>query len=291
MALASRTLAMRLTALLTLLAFGCATARQPQPGVTSEVPSPSARIALAEPELELWMEGTRPVDPQESARTLDESREALSRALEGRGLDDVSEPSQLLVVRAREIARTGERKAAQVWSAVGIVVVVVAVVVAAVLLSRSKSSSGGSRGARAAVPATPRVGPVARAPLFVPRPYVPPPPIGVSVGFDVVVPVAPVMPVPYADPEPRLSARGWFDGDEVEMTAELVDPGTGAVSWRRTVRAGIDPRDANAVSALLDKALWGMSFGQRQGAAGPSARAADGALPHVVRHSSSVAAG
>ncbi len=261
---------MRLVALLTLLAFGCATARQPQPVAPNEQPPP-ARVGLAEPELELWMEGTRSIDPQESARTLDESREALSRALEGRGLDGVKDPEQLLVVRAREIARTGERKSAQLWSKIGIVVVVVAIVVVAVLLTRSKSSSG-SRGGRAAVPAGSRGVPVARAPRFVPRPYPPPPPIGVSLGLDVVVPIGPVAPVPYADmQESRLASRGWFDGDEVELTLELADPVTGAVSWHRTLREGIDPRDANAVAALVDRALAGMPFGGRQRPLAPPA--------------------
>jgi hypothetical protein len=73
-----------------------------------------------------------------------------------------------------------------------------------------------------------------------------------------------VAPLPYPDPgESRLASRGWFDGDEVELSVELADPRTGDVSWRRTVREGIDPRDPVAVSALLDKALWGMPFGQR----------------------------
>ncbi len=271
-AFASRVIAMRLTALLTFLAFGCATVRQPLPEMFPA--PPAARIAVAEPELELWMEGTHPVDPQESARALEQSREALSRALEGRGLDDVSDPEQLLVVRAREIARTGERKNAQIWSAVGIVVVVVGIVIAAVLLSRSKSSSGGSRGNRAAAPARPRGAPVARAPRIVPRPYLPPPPIGVSVGLSVVVPVGPVAPLPDVDPgESRLASRGWFDGDEVELTVELADPTTGAVSWRRTVREGVDPRDASALSALVDKALAGVPFGRKQDSPRPSASA------------------
>lgn len=264
-ALALQTFAMRVIALLTLLAFGCAAARPPQPIVVSEMAVPPPRVALAEPELELWMEGTHPVDPQESARALEQSRDALSVALEGRGLDDVQEPEQLVVVRAREIARTDERKTAQTWSYVGIVVVVVGIVIAAVLLSKS-SSSRGSKAGRVATPAAPRFGPVRPGPRFVPRPYVPPPPIGVSIGLNVVVPVGPVAPIPYAAAgDPLLGSRGWFDGDAVELTVELVDATTGAVSWSRTVREGTDPRDANAVSRLLDRALWGMPFGQRQG--------------------------
>jgi hypothetical protein len=272
-----------LTALLTLLAFGCATARQ-QPAIVQTAQAPPPRVALAEPVLELWMEGTRPVDPQESARALEQGREALSRALEGRGLDDVSDPEQLLVVRARAIARTEERKSAQVWSAVGIVVVIVGIVIAAVVLSRSKSSSGGSRGSRPALPAGTRGAPFARPHRVVPRPYVPPP-IGVSLGFNVVVPVVPIAPVPYADPvESRLESRGWFDGDEVELTLELADPRTGAVSWQRTVREGIDPRDEKALTALVDRALADMPFGHRQ-----VARAAAGGVLHPLPPEASAA--
>ncbi len=103
----------------------------------------------------------------------------------------------------------------------------------------------------------------------------PPPPIGVSIGLNVLVPVGPVAPVPYAEPEPsRLASRGWFDGDEVELTVELADPTTGAVSWSRTIREGVDPRDAGALEKLVDRALWGMPFGQRRGGLDLSASAA-----------------
>jgi hypothetical protein len=89
------------------------------------------------------------------------------------------------------------------------------------------------------------------------------------VGLNVVVPIAAAGPVPYLDPvESRLASRGWFDGDEVELTVELADPATGAVSWQRTLREGIDPRDAKALSALVDRALAGMPFGQKQSVQG-----------------------
>ncbi len=250
---------MRTVALLTLVAFGCATAR-PVPLVPSL--APAGRVALAEPELELWMEGTRPVDPKESARALEASRAALAQAVADRGLDGVSAPDQLLVVRARAIKRTDERRSAQVWSAVGIVVVAVAIVVTAILLSRSGSKSSGGKAHTAAPAGGVRV-PV-RGARPVPRIYSPPPAVGVYLGFQVAVPLGPLPPPPGAQPiDARLEERGWFDGDEVELTVELADPATGAVSWGRTLREGVDPTDPGAVSALLDHALDGLPFGQR----------------------------
>jgi hypothetical protein len=250
---------MRTTALVTVLAFGCATARPAPPGP----PAPAiGRVALAEPQLELWMEGTRPIDPKESARALAASRVALAEAVAGRGLDGVAEPEQLLVVRSRAIKRTDERKRAQVWSAVGIVFVVVAIVVAVVLLARSGSKSGGppkphavrAQTAGARVPARP-VRPVHRLSA---------PPLGVYMGLAVAVPAEPLSPPPGApSSDALLAGRGWFDGDAVELTVELADPETGTVSWRRTLSEGVDPADPAALSAMVDRALAGLPFGSR----------------------------
>ncbi len=263
---------MRRVALLTCLAFACATARQRVPG-SDELPPPPQRIALVEPQLELWMEGTRPVDPAEEARTLAQSREALASALDGRGLD-AADPEALLVVRARAVARTGERRTAQVWSAVGIAVVVVAVVVAAVLLSRSGGRSSRGGGSRGALPA-PALGPGPRPVYFAPRPYAPPPiGFGLFVGLEVAVPVEPPPPLLGLPPtDAWLASRSWFDGDEVELSAELQDPATGAVRWHRTVRGGVDPRDPGALAGLVDEALAGLPFGQRGAPAAPPAEA------------------
>jgi hypothetical protein len=259
---------MRTAALVTLLAFGCATARPPAAEVLAPPgPAPGqASIGLAEPDLELWMEGTKAIDPRESAQTLDLARSALSEALSHRGLE-ASDPEQLLVVHAREIAVTQERKSAQVWSAVGAVVAVVAVVVIAIIAAtRGRGSSRGSSSlSHAPVAAPAHAG--ARVPgrvAYVPRPYAPPPPIGVSVGFNVMVPLGPV-PMDPGLPriESRLSSRGWWDGDEVELTLELVDPRTGQVSWQRVVREGVDPRDPKAMTSLVDRALADVSFGVR----------------------------
>jgi hypothetical protein len=253
-----------LTALVTLLCFGCATVHEPAPAAYQPPPGPAPRVALAEPELELWMEGTKAVDPGETAQALEASRTALGDAVSGRGLDG-PDADQLLVVRSRAIKRTAERKRAQVWSVVGIVVVVVAAVVAIVLLSRSGSHGGrhGTGGAHGAVPAggAPVVVP------YAPRYYAPPPPIGVSIGLSVVVSSpspGPGAPSPGVPPmEERLRSRSWFDGDEVELSVEIVDARSGVPSWRRIVREGIDPGDAAAVTGLLDRALEGLPFGAR----------------------------
>jgi hypothetical protein len=252
---------MKRVALLTLLTFGCATVRPPAEGLPVPPPPVPQRLALAEPQLELWMEGTRDVDPRESAAALAASKEALSRALDGRGLDD-EDPDAIVVVRARAIARTGERRSAQTWSAVGIVVGIVFVIVAAIVLSKSGGKKGppSSRAAHAAVPAPSGAG-VGRA---LPGPYAPrfarPPAVGFFVGVNVIVPVGQYAPSPVPGVEPTdawLARRGWFDGDEVELTVELTDPATGEVRQRHIVREAVDPRDGDAVSRLVDRALAG----------------------------------
>ncbi len=254
------------TTFATLLCFGCVTVRQPVPGGWAPPPAaPAPRIVLAEPELELWMEGTKAVDPQESSRALEASRAALSQAVAGRGLDGPA-GDQLLVVRSRAIKVTDERRSAQVWSTVGIVFAIVAVVVLAVIASRSGSRSRGPGGvAHGAVPAG-GGGAGFRPGYYAPRYYAPPPPIGIFIGFNVMIPPpGPWAPPPGLPPmEQRLSSRGWFDGDEVELTVEIVDAGSGAPSWRRVLREGVDPGDPGAMTGLLDKALAGLPYGQRE---------------------------
>jgi hypothetical protein len=84
------------------------------------------------------------------------------------------------------------------------------------------------------------------------------------VGFNVAVPVGPPPPLVGLPPtEAWLASRGWFDGDEVELSVELQDPVTGDVRWHRTVRGGADPRDPNALGGLLEQALAGLPFGHR----------------------------
>lgn len=260
---------MRRVALVTCLAFACATGRQVVPGSDAFAPPP-LRVALAEPELDLWMEGTHAIDPGEEAQALDLSRAALAAALDGRGLD-APDPEAVLVVRARAVARTEERKSAQVWSAVGIVFVVAAIIISTVFLSRSSSRAG--RPAGHGVAPAPPPGFAARPPPYLaPRPYAPPPPVGFGmfIGLEVAVPVQPAPPLLGLPPtDAWLASRGWWDGDEVELSAELQDPATGAVRWHRTVTSGVDPRDPAAMAALVDAALEGLPFGRRAPPAGP----------------------
>ena len=58
----------------------------------------------------------------------------------------------------------------------------------------------------------------------------------------------------------------------MELSAELVDPQTGDVRWRRALREGIDVRDAKGMRALVDRALEGAPLGQR-GASKPQPEA------------------
>ncbi len=263
---------MRRVALLTLLAFGCATVRQPVAPVwlgtnAGEATPLTTRI---EPDLELWMEGTGPIDEGEAAHARDASQEALSRAIADHGLDAAA-GDDLVLVRARGVVRTQERKNAQLWSVIGIVVTVVVIVVAVIL--STKSHSGSKAPSHAAVPAPPRVPPAhpRGAPLPArPGPYAPafvaPPPAPVPFQLDVQLwteiplyeapPPPPVEPPPWGTPTDEwIAARGWFDGEELELMVTVVEKTTGSIRWANTVRKHVDPRDAEGVSRLLGEAL------------------------------------
>jgi hypothetical protein len=276
---------LRRIAVVTALCFGCATARPPTVMPLPLAGAPPVRVALAEPTLELWMEGTRAPSEQESSEALARSRTALARELEGRGgFEDgrVAEPDALLAIHARAVARTSERRQAQIWSVVG-VVAVVAIVVAAIVLTRDggKARRGGAFPVGRVGPAPSpwrgtRYAPAAPSPFF----------FGWAVGLNVAVPLGPSgpsslpaegWPPPEAGaalepgPDPLLDPRGWLDGDEVELVAELVDPRSSEVRWRRALREGADPRDERAMAALVDRLLAGEPFGQRQAGQRPVA--------------------
>lgn len=253
-------------ALATLFFFGCATVQRapvPQAG-------PVQRVALAEPELELWMEGTAPgpIDPAESARSLAAARAALAGALDGRGFAAGGEADQVLVVRAAAVVRAEERRGRQTAATIGAVLLVVAVIAILVAASRNGGGRGHGRGAgHVAAPAPPRGGggpgprfhpPVYRRPLYpAPWPWW-------GFGIHVHVPVAPmaVVPgpggVPYGAPTlpARLAGRGFWDSDEVELVLELRDARDGRMIWTRATRAEVDVRDAARLRQALDRALW-----------------------------------
>jgi hypothetical protein len=284
---------MRRAALVTVLCFGCATGRPPTVGPLPLLGAPPARVALAEPTLELWMEGTHAPSEVESAEALERSRTALARALEGRGgvvVDGTDEPDALLAIHARAVARTGERRSAQIGSVVAGVIAFVAVVVVVIVLS---TRNGGKSHGTGAFPAPARVAPAPgpwRGPAY--QPAAPPPFFfGWAVGLQIDVPLAPAGPPAAAvdppaasapEPDPLLDARGWLDGDEVELVAELVDPRTSQTRWRRALRETVDPRDERAMRRLVDRLLDHMPLAPRGVGAEQPPRPSPDASPEPV---------
>lgn len=253
-----------LVALATFLCFGCETVR-PRPAAPAP---PPLRVALAEPILDLWVEGAGGVEPAETEEALSRARAALGSALDGRGFVAAADAGHLLVVREQAVTRTTGRRQQQAAAVAGIVLLVVAVVVLVAIASRGNSRSpgpapvGGVGGAvgRAAPPRL--AAPLPRVPLGPPAPW-----FGWSldVGFRFPVPVAgpPVRPPePAPTLEGRLGARGFFAGDETELVLELRDLATGATVWARRASGNADPRDPAAVRALLDRAAWDQAWAQ-----------------------------
>jgi hypothetical protein len=162
---------LRRIAVLTALVFGCATTRVPVSSLGE--PAPVERGAIAEPQLELWVEGGEAISPADKVEALERSRAALAAALEGRG--GAAEGQDLvLYVRERAVARTDGRRHDQALAVTGIVVgavVIAAVVVLAVVAggkggggslpkgggSGPKLGSHGSASAPVPIPAPPRV--------------------------------------------------------------------------------------------------------------------------------------
>jgi hypothetical protein len=245
-------------ALPTLFFFGCQTVQvQAGPGLAT-LPQAPARVALAEPELDLWLEGSGQVTPQEIDQGLRGARAALASALEGRGFAPADQAEQVLVVRSQGVARTESRRNAQTAAVLGIVLVV-AIIVVAIVASQHGDRGGGPRPAHVAG-APGRAGP---RPVY-PRPaygYGPPAPWfgwGFFFGVDIHTPVAapaPYPPVVAPTLESRLATRGYFAGDETEVALELHDARTGQILWSRLARDEVDPRDAREVRVLVDRMI------------------------------------
>lgn len=192
--------AVKRIAILTLLAFGCATVRVPVAplGQPSDAPG-----TVAPPLTELWLESSEEVPPEEARNAEAQARAALASALEGREIpsDAAGASDAVLFVRERAVALTGARRKQQAWAKVGIVAgVVVVIAVAVVALTRGGNSQAPSAKApKPTTPVKPRAVPVSpavrpppslgrAAPLRPGRVYSPSP---VFVGFSVNFWVAP----------------------------------------------------------------------------------------------------
>jgi hypothetical protein len=173
---------LRAIAVLTALAFGCATVRVPAGQIADPIP---VRDGVAEPQVALVIEDSKGVDPAESARATQAARAALAAAGAEQGAVD---GNAILVVRAQGVTRTPSRRSDQRLAVAGIVagaVVVVAAAVVAVIATRGKGS-GGSRVPKPAPKA-------AAAPASAPRPSPAPAPRGAP---------APVRAAPSPAPSP-----------------------------------------------------------------------------------------
>jgi hypothetical protein len=272
-------------ALATLFFFGCQTVQvRAGPGLPPAPAAPPPRVALAEPELDLWLEGNEQVTSQETAEGLRAARAALGAALDRQGFVPTGEADEVLVVRAQGVARTAGRRSAQVGAVVGIVLVVAAIVV--LIATSGHGDRGGARahpaGRGRAIPAHPGYGRPAYG-------YGPPAPwFGIGFAWGLHVPMGEPPPYPPAivpTLESRLSSRGFFAGDETEIALELRDARTGEVVWSRAARQEIDPRDAGAVRALVDQMLQPEPWAQALLAPGapPSGPTAPRAVPPPPR--------
>ena len=236
-------MALRRIALLTLLAFGCATVRVPV--TASDVPGDSAGV-IAPPIVELWIESSDQVPPELAASTEARTRSALNAALAEREIlsDAAGATDAVLFVRERAVAVTEARHSQQTWAKVGIVVGIVVVVAAVVILAVS-GSKGSSSSAKAPKTPVPKAAPVAVKPRPMPVPvptalphvarttplprYYGRSPVFVGFYFDFWIPPRPLVLAPetveepwYAPEAPPPLATG--SGGEVAVLPEPPPP-------------------------------------------------------------------
>jgi hypothetical protein len=235
---------LRRIALLTLLAFGCATVRVPV--TASDEPADNAGV-IAPPIVELWIESSEQVPAELAASTEARTRSALAEALFAREIpsDAAGATDAVLFTRERAVAVTEARHSQQNWAKVGIVVGIVVVVAAVVILavSGSKGSSSNAKAPKVPVPKAapttvkPRAIPVPPAPAVLPQiarttpmpRYYGRSPFFVGFYFDFWIPPRPLVlapePVeePWFAPEPPPPLAG-ESGDEVAMVPEPPPP-------------------------------------------------------------------
>jgi hypothetical protein len=90
--------------------------------------------------------------------------------------------------------------------------------------------------------------------------------VQVGVGLEIPLPAPPEPPPPYVPPPPPtmpVEERGFFDGDEVVIDLYLQDARSGDTLWSASARDWADPRDAAAVTRLLEQALAGHAWARR----------------------------
>ena len=223
---------LRAIALVTILAFGCATVRVPVR--TGSQPADAAGV-IAPPITELWIESSEEVPQADLDKADARAREAIEQALATREIpaDAAGATDAVLFVRERAVATTEARQSQQTWAKVGIIASIVLVVAAIVIIATSGKgssapSAGSGKGSHATAPAgppvavrprpiaaSPRAAParVGSAPRVVPAPAplprvtpVPPaygwrrgPPVFVGFYFDFWIPPRPLVLAPEAE--------------------------------------------------------------------------------------------
>src|SRR5437762_5618953 len=133
-------------AVLVILTFGCATVRVPAGSV--EGPPPDLG-EVADPKVELWLEGGSAASSSETAQAQKAARDALAIAIAQRRPDvsALGAEDPVIVVRERAITRTPARRREQVAAKVGMVVGIVAVAAAAVFVALTSKGGGASKAA------------------------------------------------------------------------------------------------------------------------------------------------
>jgi len=122
-----RSLGLSRLALLSSALLACTTVRT---SVSTMGEAVQIRDGRAEPQLELWVESSRPITRAEADRAQAEARAALEQALADRA---EPEGDALLVVRAQGVSRTGGRRGDQAAATAGIAIGAVAIAAATVV--------------------------------------------------------------------------------------------------------------------------------------------------------------
>jgi hypothetical protein len=150
-------------ALLVFVSFGCATVRVPAGTVEGAPPEVGA---VADPKVELWLEGGSEPSPSEMLEAQKAARDALAIALARRHPDPAALGAEdpVIVVRERAVTRTDGRRREQVAAKVGLAVGFVAVAAAAVVLAVTSKHGGSGRSAGSAAKSTSSKAAAAAAP-------------------------------------------------------------------------------------------------------------------------------